>query len=75
MHIPHWIFDVELLLVARMLDIPLAEVPIAWHEVEGSKVNLARDSVGMLRDLILLRANYAIGRWQINRASQTKKSQ
>jgi dolichyl-phosphate beta-glucosyltransferase len=65
MHISHWIFDVELLLLARILNIPVAEVPIAWHEVEGSKINLVMDSIGMLRDLIVLRANYAIGRWKI----------
>lgn len=65
MRISHWIFDVELLLLARILNIPVAEVPIAWHEVEGSKINLVMDSIGMLRDLIVLRANYAIGRWKI----------
>jgi len=67
MHISHWIFDVELLLLARILNIPVAEVAIAWHEVEGSKINLVTDSIGMLRDLIVLRANYAIGRWTIRR--------
>lgn len=67
MHISHWIFDVELLLLARILNIPVAEVAIAWHEVEGSKINLVTDSIGMLRDLIVLRANYAIGRWTIQR--------
>jgi dolichyl-phosphate beta-glucosyltransferase len=67
MHISHWIFDVELLLLARVLNIPVVEVAIAWHEVEGSKINLVTDSIGMLRDLIVLRANYAIGRWTIRR--------
>jgi dolichyl-phosphate beta-glucosyltransferase len=67
LHISHWIFDVELLLLARVLNIPVAEVAIAWHEVEGSKINLVTDSIGMLRDLIVLRANYAMGRWTIRR--------
>jgi len=67
LHIAHWIFDVELLLLARLLDIPVVEVPIAWHEVAGSKINLVSDSLGMLRDLFILRANYAIGRWTVRR--------
>jgi len=67
MHIAHWIFDVELLILAHMLGIPVAEVPIAWHEVQGSKINLISDSISMLRDLIILRSNYAIGRWTIRR--------
>lgn len=72
MHIAHWIFDVELLLVARMLTIPVIEVPIGWHEVEGSKINLVMDSIGMLKDLLILRANYAIGRWSIDNRVKSK---
>lgn len=64
MHIAHWIFDVELLLLAHLLNLPVAEVPIAWHEVQGSKINLVSDSIGMLKDLVVLRTNYAIGRWE-----------
>lgn len=67
MHIAHWIFDVELLLLAGLLQIPIVEVPIAWHEVQGSKINLISDSIAMLRDLIILRTNYAIGRWEIRK--------
>jgi len=72
MHIAHWIFDVELLLVARMLAIPVAEVPIGWHEVVGSKINLVTDSIEMLRDLLILRANYTIGRWSIKSRIKSK---
>jgi len=67
MHIAHWIFDVELLLLAHLLGVPVAEVPIAWHEVQGSKINLMSDSITMLKDLIILRVNYAIGRWAVMR--------
>jgi len=72
MHIAHWIFDVELLLVARMLAIPVVEVPVGWHEVAGSKINLVTDSIGMLKDLLILRANYAIGRWSANSRVKSK---
>jgi len=64
LHIHGWIFDVELLILAKKLSIPVVEVPIDWHEVEGSKVNLLRDSINMAMDVLLLRINYTVGRWR-----------
>jgi dolichyl-phosphate beta-glucosyltransferase len=64
-HLASWIFDVEILLLAMMLDIPVAEVPIEWREVPGSKLNVVTDSLQMLRDLLILRANYLLGRWKV----------
>lgn len=43
--------------------LPISEVPIEWHEVAGSKISLAWDSLGMARDLVVLRACLAIGMW------------
>jgi dolichyl-phosphate beta-glucosyltransferase len=62
-HLSTWMFDVELLLLARAHRIPVAEVPVAWTEIPGSKLSVVRDSLGMLRDLCILRANWALGRW------------
>jgi len=62
-HLPTWIFDVELLLLAKQLRIPVAEVPIEWHEVAGSKLNVVAASLQMLRDLLIVRANHLLGRW------------
>ncbi|KAF9525963.1 glycosyltransferase family 2 protein [Crepidotus variabilis] len=62
-HLPTWIFDVELLLLAQQLRIPVAEVAIEWHEVAGSKLNVITASMQMLRDLLIVRANHALGRW------------
>jgi len=59
-----WIFDVELLLLAQYLDIPVAEVAIEWQEIDGSKMSLVRDSINMGKDVLLLRINYTIGRWK-----------
>lgn len=67
LHLTTWIFDVELLILALILDIPVVEVSVHWHEVEGSKLRLLQDSLGMLKDLIVLRANYALGRWTAKR--------
>jgi dolichyl-phosphate beta-glucosyltransferase len=64
LHILGWIFDVELLLLAQRFDIPVSEVSIQWHEVDGSKLNVARDSAIMLRDVLVLRANYTLRRWK-----------
>ena len=63
-HVVGWIFDVELLLLARALAVPVAEVPVAWHEVPGSKLHVVRDSVQMARDLLVLRGNVLFGRWK-----------
>jgi len=63
-HLPTWIFDVELLLLAKQLGIPVAEVPIEWHEVPGSKLNVVTASLQMLRDLLIVRANHLLGRWK-----------
>jgi dolichyl-phosphate beta-glucosyltransferase len=72
MHIAHWIFDVELLLHAHLIQIPIVEVPIGWHEVQGSKISLVSDSIVMLRDLVILRANFALGRWTIGDEGRPK---
>ncbi|KAJ7255428.1 Alg5-prov protein [Mycena haematopus] len=63
-HLPTWIFDVELLLLAKQLRIPVVEVPIQWHEVAGSKLNVVSASLQMLRDLLIVRANHLLGRWK-----------
>lgn len=63
-HLPTWIFDVELLLLAKQLRIPVTEVPIEWHEVAGSKLNILTASLQMLRDLLIVRANHLLGRWK-----------
>ncbi|PWN52273.1 hypothetical protein IE53DRAFT_312444 [Violaceomyces palustris] len=46
------------------LPLPIAEVPVHWEEIGGSKIDLVKDSVGMALDLLIIRANYALGRWK-----------
>src|ERR1700716_240206 len=48
-------FDVELLYLARKAHLRMKEIPVRWNHYEGSKVNVARDSVGMLREVAALR--------------------
>ena len=42
-HLATWVFGVELLLLAKALHIPVAEVLVTWREVPGSKPCVVRD--------------------------------
>ncbi|KAJ3392669.1 dolichyl-phosphate beta-glucosyltransferase [Entophlyctis sp. JEL0112] len=68
MHVEGWIFDIEMLLLASWLKIPMVEVPITWHEIEGSKVSLIKDSIKMAIDLLIIRCYYAFGLWKVTAA-------
>lgn len=46
------------------LPLPVSEVAVHWTEVDGSKIHLLTDSMRMGRDLVVLRMNYALGRWR-----------
>ncbi|CAG8042288.1 unnamed protein product [Penicillium salamii] len=61
MHSEGWIFDVEMLMLAEFAKIPVAEVPVGWREVKGSKLNVLRDSIGMAWGLAVLRAAWSLG--------------
>ncbi|KAJ5797079.1 CAZyme family GT2 [Penicillium psychrosexuale] len=61
MHSEGWIFDVEMLMLAEFARIPVAEVPVGWREVKGSKLNVLRDSIGMAWGLAVLRAAWSLG--------------
>lgn len=41
--------------------IRVAEVPIGWKEVGGSKLNVMWDSLGMAWGLAILRASWGLG--------------
>jgi glycosyltransferase involved in cell wall biosynthesis len=48
-------FDVELLYLARKANLRLREIPVRWNHYDGSKVDFARDSLRMLREIAALR--------------------
>ena len=54
--IDRFAFDVEVLAIAKILEYPVAEVPVAWYEDPDSRVHMLRDSLGMVRDLFRIRA-------------------
>ncbi|KAG0216391.1 dolichyl-phosphate beta-glucosyltransferase [Mortierella sp. GBA30] len=72
MHVEGWVFDIEVLMIAQQLNIPIVEVPVAWQEIDGSKVSLMRDSILMALDLLIIRMNYILGFWTIQPIKKTK---
>jgi len=44
-------FDVELLYLAYRAGLKLQEIPVRWDHAEGSKINLASDSLKMLSEV------------------------
>jgi dolichyl-phosphate beta-glucosyltransferase len=48
-------FDVELLYLARKANLRMREIPVRWNHYEGSKVNVLRDSVRMVREVAEIR--------------------
>jgi dolichyl-phosphate beta-glucosyltransferase len=50
-------FDVEFLFVAKHNGLRLAEIPVRWNDVEGSKVSAVRDTRRMFNELRQIRQN------------------
>lgn len=65
LHLNGWIFDIELVWLANLLAIRIAEVPVNWTEMSGSKLSLAIDSIDMALDLIFLRIAYTFRLWPL----------
>ncbi len=69
-------FDVELLYIAYRAGLRLKEVPVRWDHYEGSKVNVASDSVKMLGEVALIRQQARRGIYdKAIKASQDSTSQ
>lgn len=48
-------FDLELLYLARKLNLRVAEVPVRWFDAPGSKVDPIKDSLKFLQDILRIR--------------------
>ncbi|GAB5592478.1 dolichyl-phosphate beta-glucosyltransferase [Umbelopsis nana] len=72
MHVERWIFDIECLVIAQAHRIPIVEVQVTWHEIDGSKVNLMRDSIQMALDLVTIRLNFLLGFWKVDSIKKQK---
>ena len=65
-HIERWAFDIEIIYLAlQVFQITVAEVPVNWQEIEGSKLNPFTASVQIGIDILRIRANYMFSIWSI----------
>lgn len=56
-------FDVEALFLAKKLGFKIAEVPVEWHYVGTKRVNLLKDSLEAVKDMLRIRWNDLIGKY------------
>mmetsp|Transcript_7274 Transcript_7274/g.9212 ORF Transcript_7274/g.9212 Transcript_7274/m.9212 type:complete len:329 (+) Transcript_7274:81-1067(+) len=66
MHTERWIFDVEVLLIGELQKMSMKEIPVNWQEVDGSKIDIAKDSIGMAIDLVVTRLAYLLGIYKLD---------
>ncbi|KAG9510517.1 Dolichyl-phosphate beta-glucosyltransferase, partial [Fragariocoptes setiger] len=64
-HNQSWAFDVELLYIAERLGFTIGEIPITWHEIEGSKIVPVFSWLKMGRDVVMIALSYFLGLYQI----------
>mmetsp|Transcript_80655 Transcript_80655/g.224476 ORF Transcript_80655/g.224476 Transcript_80655/m.224476 type:complete len:327 (-) Transcript_80655:213-1193(-) len=62
-HLHGWAFDVEVLLLARVFGRRIAEVPVSWIDMPGSKFNTMLSAMTMFRDIVLMKVLYFLGIW------------
>lgn len=60
-----WAFDIEVLFLARRAGLRIVEVPIEWHYREESRLSMSRDAIGMLREVLEIRARARRGGYAI----------
>lgn len=58
-------FDVEVLYLAKKLGYRIKDVPVVWTYVKTTRLNPIADSLKMLRDILLIKLNYAKGKYNL----------
>ncbi len=57
-----WGFDVEVIFLAELKGFSIQRIPVElFHEREGSKINIKKTSVNMIRDVLAVRKNKKMG--------------
>lgn len=64
--IERWGFDPELLFIAGKLGYNVVEVPVTWGHDDRSRISYLKDGTKMLEEMVVIRFNAAVGRY--NRA-------
>ncbi len=56
-------FDVEMLFLAKKLGFKISEVPVDWHYVGTERVQLIKDSLDAVKDMLRIRFNDLLGKY------------
>lgn len=59
----NWAFDAEVLYICKKYKIKIAQAPVTWTDVRGSKVSLLKDVVGSLKGILKIRLNDLTGKY------------
>jgi glycosyltransferase involved in cell wall biosynthesis len=62
--IERWGFDPELLFIARLYGLRVAELPVAWGHAGASKINPITDGMRMFAEMLSIRWNAITGKYQ-----------
>lgn len=57
-------FDIETLFMSKKKGFKIAEVPVDWHHVGTERVQLIKDSIEAIKDMIRIRINDLKGRYE-----------
>ena len=60
-------FDVEVLFIAQRCGYRIAEIPVNWTDIKGTKVDVVRDSFRMFCDVIRTRVNSLLGVYDVKK--------
>lgn len=71
-HVQRWAFDVELLFIAEVLKVPMAEIAVNWTEIEGSKIVPVFSWIQMGWDVFKIWLHYTLGLWKIKVIGQSQ---
>jgi dolichyl-phosphate beta-glucosyltransferase len=69
LHLTRWSHDVEVLYRAKLLNYTLAEAPVKWQDVDGSKLKaegIFKVAFRMFLDVCRCRLYYSLGLWSID---------
>lgn len=64
LHIERWAFDLELIYLAKRLNVAVAEEGVTWTEIDGSHLDMWAP-LTMARDMMLMRMCYVFGIWKV----------
>ncbi len=61
--IERWGFDPEILFIALRCGLRIVEVPVTWGHDERTRISYLRDGIQMLQEIVLIRWNALLGRY------------